>query len=73
MAKVQFSLKSGDGQLFFIEHADRIEDTQGGDAGIGKDGSPHGSIAGKPGNHDDALPPRRHNCPHLYILSIPDI
>ena len=23
-------LSSGDGQLFFIEHADRIEDTQGG-------------------------------------------
>lgn len=41
--------------LFFVKHAYRIEDTKGGDAGIGKDGSPHGSIAGKPGDHDDAF------------------
>ncbi len=41
--------------LFFVKHAYRIEDTKGGDAGIGKDGSPHGSITGKPGNHDDAF------------------
>lgn len=41
--------------LFFVKYAYRIEDTKGGDAGIGKDGSPHGSITGKPGNHDDAF------------------
>ena len=41
--------------LFFVKHAHGVEDAEGGDAGIGKDSSPHGGIAGKTGEHDDAF------------------